>query len=406
MKTVVVIGGGPAGIMSAITSAQLNNKVILFEKNEKLGKKLFITGKGRCNLTNNSSVDNVINNTVNNGKFLYSALNEFSPSDVISFFENLGLRLKTERGNRVFPESDKSSDVIKYLQKAVISNNVDLRLNTTVLEIVTENRNIVGVKTDKGFTQCDSAIVATGGISYPKTGSTGDGYKFAKKAGHTLIPTKAGLVGIETKNFGYTLNDNLTLKNVSLTAKASEKVLYTELGELMLTNYGISGPLALTCSSLINNRPLNSVCIYVDFKPGLTEEKLNNRIMRDFAEMKNAPIYVALTKLIPSAIVSGVLMQAKINKQKLVSTITVAERDLLVKALKSFRILPTKLRSIDEAIVTAGGVNVKELSSKTMESKFVKGLFFAGEVIDVDALTGGYNIQIALSTGYTAGKNA
>ncbi len=406
MKKIVVIGGGPAGMMSAIISAQQNNKVILFEKNEKLGKKLFITGKGRCNLTNNSSVENVINNTVTNSKFLYSALNEFSPSNTIEFFENAGLKLKTERGNRVFPQSDKSSDVIKCLQNLLIKNSVDVRLNTTVTDIITENGKVTAIKHSSGTMACDAVIVATGGISYPKTGSTGDGYKFASKTGHNIISQKPALIGIKTKTPILSGNKELTLKNVTLSAFAGQKCLYQELGEVTLTEYGISGPLSLTCSSIINKRNLNDIDIFIDFKPGLTDEKLENRILRDFAEAKNLPIFLVLSKLIPSVVGNAVFSQIGINKQKRVADITVQERKNLVKTLKAFKIKPKSFRSIDEAIITSGGVSVKDISPKTMESKYVKGLYFVGEVIDVDAFTGGYNIQIALSTGYLAGKNA
>ena len=406
MRKVVVIGGGPAGMMSAIISAQQNNKVILLEKNEKLGKKLFITGKGRCNLTNDSSVENVINNVVTNSKFLFSALNEFSPSKVLDFFEDVGLKLKTERGNRVFPQSDKSSDVIKCLEALLIKNGVDIRLNTTVTDLIVTDDKITAVKYNGGIINCDAVIVATGGVSYPKTGSTGDGYKFASKLGHNVITPKPALVGIQLKRTILSGNKELTLKNVTLSASADNKVLYKELGEVLLTDYGISGPLTLTCSSLINNRNLNDITFFIDFKPALSEEKLESRILRDFSQAKNSPIYLVLSKLIPSAIEYAVLTQAGINKQKKVSDITAVERKNLIKALKYLKIQPKSFRSIDEAIITSGGISVKNISPKTMESKLIKDLYFAGEVIDVDALTGGYNIQIALSTGYVAGKNA
>lgn len=404
MQVVIVIGGGPAGMLSAIKSAQNGNKVILLEKNEKLGKKLFITGKGRCNLTNNSSVENVLNNTVSNPKFLYSALNAFSPSDCMAFFEEIGLKLKTERGNRVFPESDKSSDVIKVLAKKLNDDGVDVRLNTTVSSIECENGTVCGVVANNKFIKCDKVVLATGGISYPLTGSTGDGYAFAHKLNHQIVEPIPALNGIVTRDCGLFVKD-FTLKNVSLTAKLGGKVLYFENGEILLTKYGISGPLGITCSSLINRKNLFDIDLFIDFKTGLTDEKLDKKVLTDISLYKNFTVSEFVPKILPSVIATAVVNQSGLKKSKKVAELSSEERAKLCYTIKNFKIKPLKLRPIEEAIVTAGGVSVKQINPKTMESKLVSGLFFAGEVIDVDAFTGGYNIQIALSTGYTAGLN-
>lgn len=406
MKKIIVIGGGPAGIFASITASNKKNNVILLEKNEKLGKKLFITGKGRCNITNNSSIENVINNVVTNPRFLYSALNTFSPQNTIDFFENNGLKLKTERGNRVFPNSDKSSDVIKCFQKVLDKNLVDVRVNTKVENIIVENGKAIGVIANNKKILADSIIIATGGISYPLTGSTGDGYMFSTQKGHTLIKPKSALCGIVTRNHGLFNTNNLLLKNVVLSIKSKNKTLYSELGELTLTEYGLTGPLALTCSSYINKKDFSDIDLVIDFKPGLTSDTLEQRILRDIKNFKNITLFDEMKNLVPVSIINAILSKGELNKMKLISELSVCERKTLVNILKSFYIKPVKLRPIDEAIITSGGISVKEIDPKTMESKLIKNLFFAGEVIDVDALTGGYNIQIALSTGYIAGLNA
>ena len=406
MKKIIVIGGGPAGIFASITASNKQNNVILLEKNEKLGKKLFITGKGRCNITNNSSIENVINNVVTNPRFLYSALNTFSPQNTIDFFENNGLKLKTERGNRVFPNSDKSSDVIKCFQKVLDKNLVDVRVNTKVENIIVENGKAIGVIANNKKILADSIIIATGGISYPLTGSTGDGYMFSTQNGHALIKPKSALCGIVTRNHGLFNTNNLLLKNVVLSIKSKNKTLYSELGELTLTEYGLTGPLALTCSSYINKKDFSDIDLVIDFKPGLTSDTLEQRILRDIKNFKNITLFDEMKNLVPVSIINAILSKGELNKMKLISELSVCERKTLVNILKSFYIKPVKLRPIDEAIITSGGISVKEIDPKTMESKLIKNLFFAGEVIDVDALTGGYNIQIALSTGYIAGLNA
>lgn len=404
MKKIIVIGGGPAGMISAIISARNGNTVIILEKNEKLGKKLYITGKGRCNLTNNSTVDEVLDNVITNSNFVKPAIEKFPPADVISFFEELGLSLKTERGKRVFPSSDKASDVTKVLEKELKNLKINVKFNTNVTDLIIKDKKIVGVATNKGDFNCDSVVIATGGISYPTTGSTGDGYVFAKKCGHKIKDVVPALNGIVCK-YPIKNANNLTLKNVTLTAKKSDRLLYTEQGELMLTDYGISGPIGITCSSYINRQDLLNVKLYVDFKPALSNEKLFTRISTDF-EQNYGFIKDVLRKLLPKEVILPILQKAGIYTNKDVKQVTKQEIIKLVDNLKGYVLLPTGLRDIKEAIVTAGGVDVSNINRDTLESKIIKGLFFAGEVLDIDALTGGFNIQIALSTGYVAGCNA
>jgi predicted Rossmann fold flavoprotein len=404
MKKVIIIGGGPAGMISAIISARKGNTTVILEKNEKLGKKLYITGKGRCNLTNNSSVEEVCQNIITNANFIKPSIEQFTPTDVISFFEDLGLSLKTERGKRVFPSSDKASDVTKVLEKEIKNLNIEVKFNTTVTDLIVKDKKVEGVITNKGNFNCDSLIIATGGLSYPTTGSTGDGYKFAKKCGHKIKDVVPALNGIVCK---YPINNanNLTLKNVTLTAKKSDRLLYTEQGELMLTDYGISGPIGITCSSYINRQDLLNVKLYLDFKPALSNDKLFNRISSDFRQFDGF-IKDVLRKLLPKEVILPVLQKAGIYANKGVKQVNNQEILKLVDTVKNFVLLPTALRDIKEAIVTAGGVDVLGINRDTLESKHVKGLFFAGEVLDIDALTGGFNIQIALSTGYVACNNA
>ncbi|MBO7187099.1 MAG: NAD(P)/FAD-dependent oxidoreductase [Clostridia bacterium] len=404
MKKIVVIGGGPAGMMAAISAKENGAKVVLLEKNEKLGKKLFITGKGRCNLTNNSDIDNVLKNVVTNSKFVYSALNAFPPEKVLEYFEGYGLSLKTERGNRVFPASDKSSDVIKTFNKILFKLGVEVMLNQKVTSLITKNGVIVAIKTEKTIIYCDAVILATGGISYTLTGSTGDGFEFSKKVGHTVTKLLPALVGIETHNKLLHFNSPLQLKNVSLTVKNNDKVIYTELGELSLENYGLSGPMAITASSLINKLDFKFVSLILDLKPALNHDKLNARILREINENGYITFTELLQKLLPVKLAAYFEKTLNINPSIKISKLTAIEREKLVNLLKNLVILPKKLRKIDEAIVTSGGVSVKEINPKTMQSKLINNLFFAGEIIDIDALTGGYNIQLALSTGFVAGK--
>ena len=403
MQKVVVIGGGAAGMFAAYSAAKLNKQVILIENNEKLGKKIYITGKGRCNLTTSVEKSEFFNGVVSNPKFLFGAINTFPPNSVMSFFEENGLSLKIERGNRVFPSSDKASDVTKTLEKMLVRYNVDIRLSTKVNGIDIVDNKVLGVMTSAGNINCDSVIVCTGGVSYPSTGSTGDGYTFAKKAGHSIVDLQPALVGIELYGSDHVQVQGLTLKNVSLTAKLGEKTLFNDFGEMIFTHFGISGPIVLSCSSVINRNINNDINIVIDLKPALSVDILENRLLREFRENKGKKLSSVMRSLLPSNLIDIVLKQAKVSGGKNCSEITVADRGSLVFSLKNLTFKVKKLRNIEESIVTSGGVCVKEINPKTMESKFVKGLFFAGEVLDVDAFTGGYNLQIAFSTGYTAG---
>lgn len=402
----VVIGGGASGMMASIASANKGNNVILIEKNEKLGKKVYITGKGRCNLTNNVSINEFMQSIVTNPKFLYSALNNLSPTDTIDFFENNGLKVKTERGNRVFPLSDKASDVIKCLEKSMISLGVDVRLNTTVINVCIKYGQVSKVITDKGEIECDSVIVCTGGVSYPLTGSTGDGYNFAKNSGHTINKILPSLVGIELSGEKFKHLQGLSLKNVKIQVCKQDKRIYEDFGEMLFTHYGVSGPIILSASCLINKLNLRELTLSIDLKPALNNEVLDSRLIREFDTNKNKAISNVMPSLVPKNLVSNILNDACVSSDKPCCNITKEERKNICNSLKNLRFNISKLRPIDEAIVTCGGVNVSEINPKTMESKLVKGLFFAGEVIDVDAFTGGFNLQIAFSTGYLAGINS
>ena len=402
MKTIVV-GGGASGLMSAYASASKGNKVILLEKNEKLGKKIYITGKGRCNLTNNVSVNDFMNNVVSNPKFLYSALNNFSPEKTYEFFEYNGLKLKVERGNRVFPQSDKASDVTKCLEKVLLANNVDFRLGVEVKEILVKNGKVFGVKTDKSTIVCDNVIIATGGVSYPLTGSTGDGLRFASTLGHNITDLKPALVGLDLVWEDYKDLQGLSLKNVNLTVKNGNKTIYSDFGEMLFTHFGISGPIVLSCSSVINRQNLSDLKLYIDLKPALSVELLDQRLVRELSLCPTKSIYNVMPSLLPKSMIDLILTRAELNGRKKCSEITKVERQALINVLKNLEFSIKTLRPIEEAIVTSGGVSVKEINPKTMESKLIKGLFFAGEVLDVDAFTGGFNLQIAFSTGYLAG---
>ena len=402
---VVIIGGGAAGMMAAYSSAIAGNQVVLLEKNEKLGKKIYITGKGRCNLTCAVEKNDFFSNVVNNPKFLFSSINALSPQDLVLFFENKGLKLKEERGKRIFPESDKASDVTKTLEKVLIELGVDIRLNTNVLDIVAENNQITAIKTEFGIINCDKVIVCTGGVSYPTTGSTGDGYKFAKKFEHSIVQPKPGLVGIELKGSDYSTLQGLSLKNVKISVFNNQKMIYTDFGEMLFTHYGVSGPIILSCSSIINKYKIDDLTISIDLKPALSEQVLEQRLIREFSENNTKNITTAIRSLMPKSLIDVVLFKANVSAKKNCSQITVEERTRLLKTLKSLSFNLKKLRPIEEAIITSGGVDVKQINPKTMESKIVKGLYFAGEVLDVDAFTGGYNLQIAFSTGFVAGKN-
>lgn len=402
----IIVGGGAAGMIAAIFAAKNGNEVLLLEKNEKLGKKIYITGKGRCNLTNDVSAHEFFDFVVNNPKFLYGAINAFPPQAVKDFFEENGLRLKTERGNRVFPASDKASDVTKTLEKVMRETGVSVRLDTEVKAIITKDGKVTAVKTDKGTERCDSVVVCTGGMSYPLTGSTGDGYVFAKAAGHTIVKPRASLVGIELKDNDIYDLQGLSLKNVSIKAVSDGKTVYEDFGEMLFTHYGISGPIVLSCSCLLNELDLKKVKLVLDLKPALDEKTLDNRLIREIDSAKGKEIKTVARSLAPSSLVPFILKRAKIHPDKKCGELTREERRKLVSVFKNVELLPRELRPLSEAIITAGGVNVKEINPKTMESKIITGLFFAGEVLDVDCFTGGFNLQTAFATGFIAGKNA
>lgn len=393
---IAIIGGGPAGMMCAIKAAE-NHQVTIFEKNEKLGKKLFITGKGRCNLTNYCDEREFLKNIVNNSSFMYSSIYSFSPFTTYYYFEELGLPLKVERGNRVFPASDKSSDVIKVYEKKLKALGVKINLNYEVTSI----EKVDGEFMINGREKFDKVVIASGGISYKLTGSTGDGYKFAKDFGHKVIDQVPGLIGINLKN-NFSLA-GLTLKNVELKVLKDKKILSREFGEMLFTHRGISGPIVLTTSSKINR--LKDFEMYLDLKPALDPEKLDARILRDFHENQNKNLENVMKSLLPRDLIIYVLEGAGISGDKKVNQITKEDRESLVKTIKNFELKFDSLDDIDRAIVTSGGVDVKDIDPKTMESKKVKGLYFIGEVLDLDGLTGGFNIQIANSTGYSCGIN-
>lgn len=395
---VIVIGGGASGMVASYFSKKNGNDVTLIEKNEKLGKKLYITGKGRCNLTNDCGVETFLNNVVTNPKFLLSSIYGFTPSDTMKFFESLGLTLKTERGNRVFPISDKSSDVIKVLEKALKNIGVDIHLNETVIDIDVENGVVKGVKTNLEYYSTDKVIIATGGISYPSTGSTGDGYKFGAKLGHTVTELKPSLCGFNLKGDEYKALQGLGLKNVTLSAFDGSKLYYKEMGEILFTHFGISGPLVLTCSALTCKKNLKNVTLSIDLKPALTEKELDNRVLRDFSLNKNKELKNSLDLLLPKTIIPLIISRSKIPANKKNNVITQEERLSLVKTLKNLTFSLASLRDFTEAVVTSGGISVKDINPSTMESKIIKNLYFVGEVLDVDAFTGGFNLQIAFST--------
>lgn len=401
---ICVIGGGASGMIAAGFAKNENNQVVLFEKNEKLGKKIYITGKGRCNVTNNCEVQDFMKNVVSNPKFLTGCLYSFTPDNLMQLIEENGVKLKTERGNRVFPISDKSSDVIKALEHFIRSNGVEVRLNEKVKKIAKNDKFII--KTDLNEYTFDKVIIATGGLSYKSTGSTGDGYEFAKSLGHSVTELKAGLSPISLKDDFISKLEGISLKNVTLNTYVNKKKKLEEFGEMLFTKNGISGPIVLTTSSKIAKFNLSDVSFTIDFKPALDVETLNNRLLREFSANINKNISNVITELLPSRLVSVFLEVCKIDEYKKVNAITKQERQSIITNLKAFPITFDKVEKIDNAVITIGGVKVSEINSSTMESKIVSGLYFAGEVIDVDALTGGFNLQIAFSTGYVAGKNA
>lgn len=406
---IVVIGGGASGLMAAYQAAKRGKRVLLIERNEKLGKKIYITGKGRCNFTNDCSPDEFLTNVVSNPKFLMGAIRAFPPERTLRFFEEAGMHYKIERGNRAFPISDHASDVTKVLEKACRSVGVQIHLNERVLSVRKQDtmsdvaNSMFDIVTSTGRYFAYSVIIATGGVSYPTTGSTGDGYSFASSLGHSIVPTVPALVGIRLKNPLAPLS-GLSLKNVALSVKEGEKVLHREFGEMLFTHSGISGPIVLTISSLINRKQIPSLSLSLDLKPALSFEQLEQRILRDFDAEKNKSVGNVFCGLLPKNLVPFVLAQAGVSPQKTVNSVTKEERKGLLFALKCFIMKPTSLLPVEEAIVTAGGVSVKEVNPKTMESKRCPHLYFCGEVLDLDALTGGFNLQIAFATGYAAGN--
>ena len=418
MKT-IVIGAGPAGMMAAISAANSGDEVVLLEKNEKTGKKLFITGKGRCNVTNACSRDEFFANIVSNPKFLYSAFSQFNNTDLIKLIEDNGTPLKTERGNRVFPVSDHSSDIIKALNNALKSAGVDLRLNTSVKSIITESlendaeedlknkglsKRAIGVKTDDGqIIKADKVVIATGGISYKSTGSTGDGLRWAGDEGHRISTLKPALVPLETyEKWPFELT-GLSLKNVTLSLLIKDKLKYKEMGEMLFTHFGISGPLVLTSSSIIAGSDEKDIKVLIDLKPALSDDEFDARLIRELKEGNKKDLKNILGNIYPIKLGLKICELSGVDIYKKCNEITKEERKKILDYTKRLPLTIKGTRDFDEAIITHGGVSVKDINPKTMESKLVKNLFFAGEVIDVDAFTGGFNLQIAFSTGYLAG---
>ena len=399
----VVIGGGPAGMLAAITAASLGQQVLLLERNDRLGKKLLITGKGRCNVTNNCTVEEVLKNIPRNGRFLYSALNGFTPEDVISFFEDRGCPLKTERGNRVFPESDKAVSILNCLKKEMETVGVTV-LRDRAVKLCTENGQIIGVEGEQRKIKCNWVILATGGLSYPTTGSTGDGYRLAKALGHSIVKQEGSLVPLVSKDDACAKMQGLSLRNVGVKLLSSSgKTLYKDFGELLFTHFGLSGPTVLSASAHLSG---DNCKILIDLKPALDESKLNDRILRDLEMYRNRTMENALTDLLPRSMIPVALEKLSVSPSKQANAFTKEQRLAMVALLKAFPVEITGKRPVAEAIITSGGVHTAEINPKTMESKLVKNLYFAGEIIDCNAYTGGFNLQIAWSTAYAAGNSA
>lgn len=428
MSKIIVIGGGASGMMAAVMAAKRHHDVILLEKNEKLGKKIYITGKGRCNVTNASDIEVIFQNVVSNRKFLYSSLYSFTNEDTIRFFEENGLKTKVERGNRVFPVSDHSSDVILTLDHCMRKLGVDIRLNNEVNEILVDsNQTFKGVKLSNGSKlTADACIIATGGLSYPMTGSTGDGYRFAKELGHNITPRNPSLVSMHLSDYQASMVQGLTLKNIEVKVTVKElkqqdsientkkkknklkigKELYSAFGDMLFTHYGVSGPVILSGTSIL--LPYINDCemeLHIDLKPALTFEQLDARILRDFEEIKNKQFKNSLDQLLPQKLIGLIVSLSDIPEDKQVNAITKEERQKLVEVLKNLTFTVARFGGFNEAVITKGGIDVKEVDPTTMESKLAKGVYFAGEVLDLDALTGGYNLQIAWSTGAAAGQH-
>ena len=407
---IVIIGGGPAGMMAAITAAKAGADVVLLEKNEKTGKKLFITGKGRCNVTNACDTENLFANVMEHSKFLYSAVYGYDNQAVMQFFEDAGCHLKTERGQRVFPESDHSSDILRALDREMQKAGVKVRLNSEVEEVLIDNekKQILGVRLhNREKIMADRLIIATGGISYVLTGSTGDGYRFAREAGHSVTKLSPALVPFNIEEDWCKQLQGLSLRNVEATIDVEGRNIYSDFGEMLFTHYGVSGPLMLSGSSYYvhkaGNRPAK---LYIDLKPALTQEQLDKRILREFDANRNKQFKNAIATLFPAKMQNIMPMLAQIDPEKKVNEITKEERERFLHTIKHLELTITGVRDYNEAIITKGGVKLSEINPSTMESKIIKGLYFAGEVLDLDALTGGYNLQIAWSTGHLAGESA
>lgn len=411
MKKIVIVGGGAAGLLAAYSAALKYGKsaaITVIEKNERPARKLMITGKGRCNVTNNCGVDTLIANVPKNGKFLFSAFSGFNSGDTMRLFESLGVPLKTERGNRVFPVSDKALDIVDALVGAVKKSGVKL-VRGAAVKIIVSDGAVIGVKTeDAEIYPADSVILATGGMSYPLTGSTGDGYKMARELSHTVTELKPSLVPLTVHEGFCSRLAGLTLKNVTLSVfeEGKKKPVFSELGEMLFTHFGISGPLTLSASAHMRKMGKAAYTAYIDLKPALSEDQLDSRILRDFEGEKNKDFANSLDKLLPKSIIPVIIALSGIEPALKVNQITREMRAALCKVIKALPLHITGFRPIEEAIITGGGISVKEINPSTMESKLVKGLYFAGEIIDADAYTGGFNLQIAFSTGFAAGKNA
>ena len=404
---VAVVGGGAAGMMAAIAAAEYGAQVVLFEKNDRFGKKLRITGKGRCNLTNDCELGEFLANVPTNPRFLYAALSGFTTADTKSFFEELGVSLKTERGKRVFPVSDRAGDIVAAMEKKCRDAGVTM-LHSRVKGLLTEEGTIVGVDTEEGDLKADAVILCTGGKSYPTTGSTGDGYRFAQSVGHTVTPLSPSLIPLVSKGGFCASMQGLSLKNVALRLVDTRdgKAVFSDFGELLFTHFGLSGPMALSASAHLRNAEAGGYEVQIDLKPALDEKKLDARLLSDFNKYQNRDFANSLSDLLPQKMIEPFVRLCEIDPRKKVHSITREERERMVSTLKCLKIPISGVRPIEEAIITRGGVCVKEVSPKTMESKLVRGLYFAGELLDVDAYTGGFNLQIAFSTAVAAGHAA
>lgn len=408
MRKIIVVGGGAAGMMAAVTAARKGKNVLLLEKNEKLGKKLFITGKGRCNITNAADIEELFSAVVSNPKFLYSSFYSLTNDQVIEFFEELGVKTKVERGGRVFPESDHSSDVIRALEQELKRLGAEIRLRTEVKEILAEGGRAKGVRLSSGEKlNADAVIIATGGISYPSTGSTGDGYRFARECGHKVTELSPALVPMEVEEWYAKELMGLSLRNIEIKITDGKKKLYEEFGEMLFTHYGVTGPVILSASSIVGKKlKEHPLTLHIDLKPALTEEQLDKRVLREFEANHNRQFKNAADSLFPAKLKPVIVELSGIPEEKKVNEVTKEERLRFVRMIKDFSMTLTAMRGYNEAIITKGGVSVKEIDPGTMESRLVNRLYFAGEVLDLDAVTGGYNLQIAWSTGYLAGMNA